>query len=99
MSLSISWRRRQALRKPSALHPPDSLIETLLDKEELLELFREIVGSIVILFDPLPTAALARLLDKPKEEVDQTLNDLYSVLEVAQRSVRQGINNRRRRRT
>ena len=54
------------------------------DKEELLELFREIIGSIVILFDPLPTAALARLLDKPKEEVDQTLNDLYSVLEVPQ---------------
>lgn len=54
------------------------------DKEELLELFREIVGSIVILFDPLPTAALARLLGKPKEEVDQTINDLYSVLEVPQ---------------
>lgn len=52
------------------------------DREELLELFREVVGSIVILFDPLPTAALVRLLDKPKEEVDQTLNDLHSVLEV-----------------
>ena len=52
------------------------------ETEELLELFREIVGSIVILLDPLPTAALARLLDKPKVEVDQTLNDLYSVLEV-----------------
>ncbi|KAL9584907.1 MAG: hypothetical protein Q9212_001841 [Teloschistes hypoglaucus] len=53
------------------------------DREELLELFREVVGSIVILFDPLPTAALVRLLDKPKEEVDQTLNDLHSVLEVS----------------
>ncbi len=52
------------------------------DKEEVLELFREIVGSIVILFDPLPTAALARLLGKPKEGVDETLNDLYSVLKV-----------------
>ncbi|KAI9708129.1 MAG: hypothetical protein M1828_003189, partial [Chrysothrix sp. TS-e1954] len=52
------------------------------EREELLRLFREIVGSIVIVFDPLPTIAFARLLDKPKEEVDQTLNDLYSVLEV-----------------
>ena len=46
------------------------------DKEELLKLFREVVGSIVILFDPLPTAALARLLNKQKEEIDHTLNDL-----------------------
>ena len=54
------------------------------DKEELLVLFREIVGSIVILFDPLPTAVLAGLLGKAKAEVDQTLNDLHSVLEVPQ---------------
>lgn len=52
------------------------------DREELLGLFREIVGSIVISFNPLPAAALTRLLDKPKEDIDQTLNDLHSVLEV-----------------
>ena len=54
------------------------------ETEELLELFREIVGSIIILLDPLPIAALVRLLNKPKVEVDQKLNDLYSVLEVPQ---------------
>ena len=52
------------------------------EREQLFGTFRDIVGSIVILADPLPTAVLARLLGKPQEEVDQTLNDLYSVLNV-----------------
>ena len=52
------------------------------DREELFGMFRDIVGSIVILVDPLPAAVLARLLSKPLGEVDQTLNDLYSVLDV-----------------
>ncbi|KAL9607560.1 MAG: hypothetical protein Q9167_007535, partial [Letrouitia subvulpina] len=54
------------------------------EREELLKLFREIVGSIVVLFDPLPAATLIRLLNKPQADVDQTLNDLHSVLEVPQ---------------
>ena len=52
------------------------------DKEEVFKMFRDIVGSIAILLDPLPRAALARLLGKQKADVDQTLNGLYSVLEV-----------------
>ena len=52
------------------------------EKEELLKSFREIVGSIAILFDALPAPALAHLLDKPIEEIYQALSDLYSVLEV-----------------
>jgi hypothetical protein len=50
--------------------------------EELGRLFKEIVGSIVVLFDPLSAANLARLLNKTKEEIVQTLDDLHSVLEV-----------------
>ncbi|KAL9608000.1 MAG: hypothetical protein Q9167_007132 [Letrouitia subvulpina] len=53
------------------------------ETEELLGLFREIVGSIVILLDPLPAAVLARLLNLSEEAVDHTLNDLYSVLDVS----------------
>ena len=52
------------------------------ERQELLGLFRDVVGSIVILFNPLPATVLARLLDKLAENVHQTLNDLYSVLEV-----------------
>ena len=50
--------------------------------EEVLALFRAIVGSIVLLFDPLPAAALAQLLNRPEWQVHLTLHDLYSVLEV-----------------
>jgi len=52
------------------------------EKEELCRLFKEIVGSIIVLFDTLSAANLARLLNKPKEEIVQTLDDLHSVLEV-----------------
>jgi NACHT domain len=52
------------------------------EKEELCRSFKEIVGSIVVLFDPLSAANLARLLNKTKEEIVQTLDDLHSVLDV-----------------
>lgn len=52
------------------------------DTEEVLKMFRDIIGSIVILIDPLPAPTLARLLDKSTKAVDHTLNDLYSILEV-----------------
>ena len=52
------------------------------EKGELCKLFKEIVGSIVVLFDPLTAANLARLLNTTKEEIDQTLDNLHSVLEV-----------------
>jgi hypothetical protein len=52
------------------------------EKIELFELFRNVVGAIVILFDPLPADALARLLNMAKSAVDQTLGDLHSVLKI-----------------
>jgi hypothetical protein len=52
------------------------------EKVELFELFRKIVGAIVILFDPLSADALARLLNKAKSAVDRTLDDLHSVLKI-----------------
>jgi len=57
------------------------------DQEELFDLFRRIVGSIVILFNPLSTEALSKLLNIPRQDVNQTLDDLHSVLEVQAHSI------------
>jgi NACHT domain len=52
------------------------------EKEQFSREFQEIIGSIVILADPLPISPLARLLDVPKEEVDNNLHLLHSVLSI-----------------
>jgi NACHT domain len=52
------------------------------EKETLAQEFRDIVGSIVILADPLPTSSLASLLDISKEDVDSRLHVLHSVLRI-----------------
>lgn len=52
------------------------------ERAELLQLFRHIVGSIVILFDPLSANSLSRLLYIPREDIDDTLRDLHSLLAI-----------------
>ena len=52
------------------------------DKETLHQEFRQIVGSIVILADPLSTSSLASLLAISKEDIDCHLDDLHSVLSI-----------------
>jgi hypothetical protein len=55
------------------------------DKAEidtLVREFREVVGTIVILADPLSTISLASLLDIPKEDVNGRLDSLHSVLSI-----------------
>jgi len=52
------------------------------EKESLARQFREIIGSIVILADPLPLSSLASLLDFSKEDVESQLDHLYSVLSI-----------------
>jgi hypothetical protein len=54
------------------------------EKNELCKMFKQIVGSIIIIFEALSTDTLAKLLDLSKEKVDQTLHDLHSLLEVPQ---------------
>ncbi|KAK6509346.1 hypothetical protein TWF481_004098 [Arthrobotrys musiformis] len=44
--------------------------------------FRKIIGSIVLLANPLSTGSLASLLDIPKADVDAKLRRLHSVLSV-----------------
>jgi hypothetical protein len=52
------------------------------EKIELCERFRQIVGSIVILFDSLSSTALTRLLSIPAKRTDQILSLLHSILDV-----------------
>jgi hypothetical protein len=52
------------------------------DKEQLATMFRLVVGSIVILFNPLSPIAIARLLNIDNEVVKKRLNHLRSILEV-----------------
>ncbi len=52
------------------------------DQAEILKEFREIVGTIVILADPLPTGSFARLLGTSKQTVDHRLSMLHSVLNI-----------------
>ncbi|KAJ3561698.1 hypothetical protein NPX13_g8846 [Xylaria arbuscula] len=52
------------------------------EKNQVLRLFKRLVGSIVLLADSLSTAALARLLDIPKTAIDNQLDHLHSVLSI-----------------
>jgi hypothetical protein len=52
------------------------------DKEMLSGRFRQIVGSIVTLYEPLSVIALSRLLNVRHRITDVTLSPLYSVLRV-----------------
>ncbi|KND90066.1 Vegetative incompatibility protein HET-E-1 [Tolypocladium ophioglossoides CBS 100239] len=51
-------------------------------QEEILQEFRNIIGSIVILASPLSPSALARILDVPRDDVEGRLDTLHSVLNV-----------------
>jgi len=52
------------------------------EKEDLYEILRATLGTIVILFSPLSTFSLAKLLHTPKEGVEQRLDDLHSILDI-----------------
>ncbi|KAF8538282.1 vegetative incompatibility protein HET-E-1 [Trichophaea hybrida] len=54
------------------------------EEEELSERFRQIVGSIILLSDPLSADALATVLHKATWEVEVTLDSLRSVLDVSE---------------
>ena len=52
------------------------------EKKESYHMLRQILGSIVILFSPLSAHSLHKLLYVTKVEIDQTLEDLHSVLDI-----------------
>jgi hypothetical protein len=53
--------------------------DTYEEREELYSTLRYIVGSIVVLFSPLSADPLSRLLHV---DIDQTLEDLHSILDI-----------------
>lgn len=55
-----------------------SLIET----KALYSMLRRILGSIVILFSPLTTSSLRRLLDITEGTINQALKDLHAILDI-----------------
>jgi hypothetical protein len=52
------------------------------EKEQAYYMLGKILGSTAVLFSPLSIYSLSRLLRIAKEDIDQTLEDLHSVLEV-----------------
>jgi hypothetical protein len=52
------------------------------EREELVDLFKQTVGSIVILLDTLSTTALTSLLNLPRRDVDEILKHVQAVLDV-----------------
>jgi WD40 repeat protein len=44
-------------------------------------MFREVVGSIAIMFEPLPATGLARLIGQEEKDILHTLDDLSSVID------------------
>jgi hypothetical protein len=58
------------------------------EKAEAFDMLRHVLGSIVILLSPLSMSSLGRLISVAKDEIDQTLADLHSILDVPQDSIR-----------
>ncbi|KAK5634087.1 hypothetical protein RRF57_009801 [Xylaria bambusicola] len=52
------------------------------EKEEACDMLKHTLGSIVVLLSPLSVSSLSGLLHLPKEEVDQTFEDLYAILDI-----------------
>jgi hypothetical protein len=51
-------------------------------------MLRQVLGSIVVLFATLSVYSLSRLLSVPQEDLDQTVEDLHSILDVPKDKIR-----------
>ncbi|KAF3169088.1 hypothetical protein TWF751_007554 [Orbilia oligospora] len=65
------------LKQLESGHPRQKLTRHLFGQE-----FREIIGSIIILADPLSITSLANLLGKSQNEIGNKLHHLHSVLNI-----------------
>jgi hypothetical protein len=52
------------------------------EKEESYSTLRQVLGNIVVLFETLSAYSLSRLLSVPGENINQTVEDLHSILDV-----------------
>jgi hypothetical protein len=55
---------------------------TAKEAKELCNMLKRLLGSIVTLFSPLSPQSLGKLVNASKQEVDQTLDDLHSILDI-----------------
>ncbi|KAH6995447.1 hypothetical protein BKA56DRAFT_650369, partial [Ilyonectria sp. MPI-CAGE-AT-0026] len=82
----LQLQRERRVSQLSATYLPvlNRLIDGLENwqRDDLIERFRHIVGSIVVLGNPLPVSALGRLLNIQKETIDSQLDLLHSVLSI-----------------
>jgi hypothetical protein len=82
----LEYQTRSQESKLDATYLPvlDQLLVGLSSRErdQVLEQFRTIVGSIIILFSPLSTTSLACILRIDQEDIDSQLDLLHSVLSV-----------------
>ncbi|KAF4962175.1 hypothetical protein FSARC_9749 [Fusarium sarcochroum] len=60
----------------------DNLFATKRQRDQILELFRLVVGTIVVLEIPLPTESLANMILRPTNIVNDHLGYLHSVLSI-----------------
>jgi len=58
------------------------------EKEELCDMLKHTLGSVVVLLSPLSAFSLSRLLHLRKEVIDQTLEDLYAILDIPEDQTR-----------
>lgn len=58
------------------------LVQLTIPSDQMMKDFRVIIGSIIVLFDPLSTACLAQLLQIPKRTIDNMVGQLLSVMNI-----------------
>ena len=52
------------------------------ERAEFYDMLRHTLGSLVVLHSPLSTSSFCRLLNLQKEDVDQMLEDLHTILDI-----------------
>jgi hypothetical protein len=52
------------------------------EKEEVYDILKYTLGSLVVLLSPLSTSSLSRLLQLPREDVKSTFSDLHAILDI-----------------
>jgi hypothetical protein len=58
------------------------------EKEEVYRMLKRILGSIIILSSPLSADSLSKLLHIQKQDVNETLEDLHSILDIPEERTR-----------
>ena len=59
--------------------PPQLSLE---EKEVVQTKLRDVLGSLVTLFSPLPASSIGKLVQISEEEINETLEDLHAILDI-----------------